>query len=269
MRPLEPENPELLDDIQQFLKNRKQIAEESEQLDEGMLPIHILRKYGKDGKNHILWQNGNYSYNLSKAEQNRKTGGFDTIKRFPDHSLEDVHDSLLKDGYKLKKMLGESYQLDELKASTLASYIKKAASIDKIKNAYGDEAPEIDDNYGSPYPYVVGQAKTRDALDKADKRHQGITKAADNLVKGKYTKEDISESEFLDDISSFVRAERITEAVITHGNYTISTHPLGKMSTENKSNHLLSGEHNQSKVDSLNINDQTPTKVKELKIRFI
>lgn len=62
----------------------------------------FIGRYEKGDQSHILWQNNHYDYTLTKG-QDTKSGKFDLVKKFGDHSHEDVHAALIKAGYHLRE----------------------------------------------------------------------------------------------------------------------------------------------------------------------
>ena len=108
------------------------------------------------------------------------------FKTFKENISESLNTKLLNRIEEKSKEISEGLfgegteQLDELKASTLGSYIKKSGDhIERLGIWAGSELA----NHASPKSTYKIFKKTKD-------RKSGIDKAVDKLVKGKYTKED-------------------------------------------------------------------------------
>ena len=99
---------------------------------------------------------------------------------------EDDEEEKPKDRFaKMKFQKEDTEQLDELKASTLGSYIKKASD-DRTGSAYLE-------GRHSTRPVELPSYKKTETYSKAEKKRGiGINKAADKLVKGDYQKEDVN-----------------------------------------------------------------------------
>ena len=88
-------------------------------------------------------------------------------------------------------LIGTEKNVNEVKKSTLISYIDKAANTDKLRDAHDDEYSYIDDFCGSPYSCIDGKDGTWKEIERLDKRHKGIKTAAKKLAKGDYQNEDL------------------------------------------------------------------------------
>ena len=88
-------------------------------------------------------------------------------------------------------LIGTEKNVNEVKKSTLISYIDKAANTDKLRDAHDDEYSYIDDFCGSPYSCIDGKDGTWKEIERLDKRHKGIKTAAKKLAKGDYQNENL------------------------------------------------------------------------------